>query len=314
MRRTTCLTLMLVLFLSACTLFRPVQPVTVRVGVLPILDVLPIYVAEAQGYFPDNVKVEIIPVASAAERDQLMAAGQLDVIVNDLVSVALYNKEKPQVLVVRTARTATPTFPQFYILASPKSDIEKIEDLKGIPIGISEATIVHYVTERLLQIEGLKPEEIKFVPVPRIPDRMAALASGDLKAATLPDPMALLAIQQGAKLILDDSRHPEYSLSVYSFRKAFVQEHPDTVRAFLSGIEKAVKDINADKAKWAGLLVEKKLVPPALTGSYTIPDFPLASVPGKEQWEDIIKWALDKGLIGSELQYEESIKAEFLPK
>ncbi len=304
----------LFLLLSSCSLFRPVQPVTVRVGVLPILDVLPVYVAEVQGYFPSNVKVEIIPVASAAERDQLMAAGQLDVIVNDLVSVALYNREKPQVVVVRTARAATPSFPQFYILASPKSDIRKVEDLKGVAIGISEATVIQYVTERLLQAEGLKPEEIREVPVPRIPDRMAALASGDLKAATLPDPMALLAMQQGARLILDDSRHPQYSLSVYSFRRAFVQEHPETVRAFLEGIEKAVRDINSDKARWAGLLVEKKLVPPALTGSYTIPDLPLASVPGKEQWDDVVHWALEKGLISSPLPYEVSVKADFLPR
>ena len=306
--------LILILLLSSCTLLRPAQPVTVRVGVLPILDVLPIYVAEAQGYFPKSLKVEIIPVASAAERDQLMAAGQLDVIVNDLVSVALYNREKPQVVVVRTARAATPSFPQFYILASPKSDIQKVEDLRGVAIGISEATIIHYVTERLLQAEGLKPEEIKWVPVPRIPDRMAALASGDLKAATIPDPLALLAMQQGARLILDDSRHPQYSLSVYSFRKAFVQEHPEAVRAFLAAIEKAVKDVNSDKAKWAGLLVEKKLVPPALTGSYAIPDFPPASVPGKDQWEDVMKWALEKGLISSLLPYEESVKADFLPR
>lgn len=312
MKRVTLM--MLILFLSACSLLQPPQPVVVRVGVLPILDVLPIYVAEAQGYFPQSIKVEVIPVASAAERDQLIAAGQLDAIVNDLVSVTLYNREKPQILVVRTARAATPSFPQFYILASPKSEIKEVKDLKGIEIGISEATIIQYVTERLLQAEGLKPEEIREIPVPRIADRMAALASGDLKAATLPDPMALLAMQQGARLIVDDSRHPHYSLSVYSFRKAFVQEHPEAVRGFLLGIEKGVKDINSDKARWANLLVEKKLVPPALTGSYTIPDFPLASVPGKDQWEDVVKWALEKGLIRSPLPYEESVKAEFLPR
>jgi hypothetical protein len=86
------------------------------------------------------------------------------------------------------------------------------------------------------------------------------------------------------------------------------------VRAFLLAIEKAVKDINSDKGRWAGLLVEKKLVPPALSGSYTIPDFPLASVPKKEQWDDVINWAMEKGLIQTRLAYEESVKAEFLPK
>ena len=61
-----------------------------------------------QGYFAANrVKVTFIPAASAAERDQLIAAGQADGMINDLVSVALYNKQAVQVQTVRFARTAS---------------------------------------------------------------------------------------------------------------------------------------------------------------------------------------------------------------
>jgi len=81
--------------------------VTVRVAMLPILDSLPMYVAIAQGYFAaQNIKVQVVPVASAAERDQLMQAGQADAMINDLVSTLFYNKVKTTLTVVRFARPA----------------------------------------------------------------------------------------------------------------------------------------------------------------------------------------------------------------
>jgi hypothetical protein len=43
--------------------------------------------------------------------------------------------------------------------------------------------------------------------------RMSLLGSGELPAATLPDPLSLLAEQQGAVVVLDDTSHPEISYS-----------------------------------------------------------------------------------------------------
>jgi NitT/TauT family transport system substrate-binding protein len=181
-------------------------PETVRVAVLPILDALPMYVAEAEGYFEkEGVQVKFIPVSSAAERDQLMQSEQADAMINDLVSTMLYNKDQTQIQIVDFARTASKEFPQYRILAAKDSGINTIEDLKGVEIGVSEGTVIEYTTDRLLEDAGFAPEDIKTLAVPKIPDRMALLNSGELKAANLPDPLASLAIQQGAKVIVDDS-------------------------------------------------------------------------------------------------------------
>ncbi|MGB9641527.1 MAG: ABC transporter substrate-binding protein, partial [Anaerolineales bacterium] len=52
---------------------------TLRMVLLPIIDNLPMYVAQQEGLFAKyGVSVEFIPVASAAERDQVIAAGQGD--------------------------------------------------------------------------------------------------------------------------------------------------------------------------------------------------------------------------------------------
>lgn len=288
--------------------------VRIRIGVLPILDALPMYVAEAQGYFSENgLEVVFVPVASAAERDQLMQAGQIDGMINDLISTMLYNKNQISVIAVRFARTATAEFPQYRILAAAGSGIATVEDLAGVEIGVSEGTVIEYTTYRLLEAEGLATEDIRTVAVPRIPDRLALLASGELQAANLPDPLSSLAIQGGATVVIDDSAHPQYGNSLISFRKDFVSQRAQAIRGFLAAIEAAVADINADKSAWEDLLVEKELIPAPLIGSYTIPDFPTASVPSEAQFADVLEWALQRGLVETRLSYSQSINATFLP-
>ncbi len=285
-----------------------------RIAVLPILDALPMYVAEEQGYFAEeNLTVEFVPVFSAAERDQIIQAKQADGMINEILSTLFYNKDAPEITIVRYARVAYPDYPQFFILAAGDSGIETLEDLKGRDIGISEGTIIEYSVDRLLEAEGFQPDDISTIAVPRIPDRMALLTSGELPAANLPDPLASLAVQSGAKVLVDDSSHPEFGHSVISFRNEVVDNNPEAIERFLAALEKAVIDINADKEQFSGLLSERSLVPEPLLGSYTVPDFPEASVPPVSQWDDVLDWALTKGYIESELQYDDSIDDSFLP-
>jgi NitT/TauT family transport system substrate-binding protein len=234
-------------------------------------------------------------------------------MINDLVSTMLYNQKDRQIVIVRMARTATAEDPQYRILAAKGSGLSTPADLAGVPIGISEGTVIAYVTERLLTAEGLAPEDIATVAVPKIADRMALLDSGELQAATLPDPLSSLALQSGARLILDDTAHPEYGNSVISFRAAFVDESPRAIRSFLAALEKAVDAVNADKTRWNSLLTEQQLVPAPLLESYEVPTFPNASVPTEAQFDDVLAWTKAKGLVTADVSYDASVDDSFLP-
>jgi NitT/TauT family transport system substrate-binding protein len=283
-------------------------------AVLPILDALPMYVAQEKGYFEDNgVNVEFIPVGSAAERDQIMSAGQADGMINDLISTLLYNQDTTQIQVVSFARVATSEYPQFRILAAKDSGIESVEGLKGVAIGISEGSVIEYTTDRLLEAEGFTPAEINTIAVPRIDLRMSLLDSGELMAANLPDPLASLAIQGGALPVVDDTSHPEFGNSLISFRKTVIDGDPNAIRGFMAAIDQATQDINVDPSQWEELLTEQKLVPAPLIGTYQIPTFPRGSLPSKAQWDDVVAWGIEKGLISAEVSYEESVSTDYLP-
>lgn len=292
----------------------PREPQHLRVAVLPILDVLPLYVAESEGYFAEaGIQVELVPAASAAERDQLVQAGQVDGFVTDPVALALYNRDGLRVVAVRHAMLPTASMAQFRVLAAGSSGIAAPEGLRNIPIGVSEGTIIEYVTRKLLELEGLAPQEITVLGVPKIPDRMALLSAGDLQAATLPEPLASLAVQQGAVVVLSDSAHPQLSCSLFAFRAEVLEAQPETVRAFLRTVDRASTAINADKPRWEGLLEEKGLLPAPLVGSYTLPDYPGNSLLMAAQYADVIAWLQEGESLADTSPYEEAVRDEFLP-
>ncbi len=291
------------------------KPVTLRMAMLPILDALPVYVAQEQGYFQEaGLTVDFVPANSAMERDQIMAAGQADGIINDLVSVVLYDRDQVQLQVVRFAQVATKEHPMFRIIASPHSGIQNVADLEGVEIGISQSSVIEYVTDRLLQAEGLAQDKIQTIAVPKIPDRLTLLGNDGLKAATLPEPFSTQAIAAGGTVVLDDSSHPEYGNSVISFRKTVIDEHPQAIKAFLAAVDKAVAAINANPQGWGDVLSKYHLLPDTLLASYQIPPFPPASVPTQSQFDDVVSWALSKGIISTAVSYQDAINPLLLPE
>jgi NitT/TauT family transport system substrate-binding protein len=302
----------LVLGLVGCRR-RVAEELTLRIAVLPIIDALPLFVAHAEGFFTaEGVEVTLIPVGSAAERDQLLQAGQIDGVITDLVALMFYNRDETFMVAVRYAMVPTPEAPQFRILASSLSRASSPGDLRGVPVGISEGTIIEYVTYRLLEAAGLRQDEIATIAVPRIPERMALLEAGGLLAATLPEPLGSLALLQGATPIVDDSAYPDYSCSLYALRAEFVAAHPDVVAGLVRAIDRATAAINSDRERWAPLLSEQQLVPVPLLSAYTLPDYPEPGIVDAAQFHDVLSWLRESGRLSVPVAYEESVSDAFV--
>lgn len=288
-------------------------PASMRIAVLPITDVLPMYVAEQKGYFKEaGLDVQLIPVASAAERDQVMQGGQVDGALTDLVNVVLFNAEQPRLKVVRKARVAFPNAPQFRLLVAKDSGINSVQNLKGVEIGISDNSVIAYWTDRVLQKEGLAKSDIKTQAIPNIVQRAQLLAQNQLKASVLPDPLASLAMLQGAKVIVDDTKYPELGQSVLVFREPYLRQNTDATRRYLQAYDKAVNELRTNGAAYRSLLIDKGRVPDQLKESFPIPQFPDPSVTTEAEFKDVSDWAVEKGLIKSPVSYATSVDTSFV--
>jgi NitT/TauT family transport system substrate-binding protein len=301
------------MLLTSCGSESNEEDTTLRIALLPIMDTLPFYVAEQNGYFSDaGIQVDLVPVKSPTERDALMQAKEVDGMLTDLPGVGVFNRDEPQVKVISMARKAYPQAPLFRLLAAPNSEINSPPDLAGVKIGISQNTVIEYITDRMLEQSGLSADQIAIEEITAIPVRFEQLMSGQIKAATLPDPMAQGGVAAGAKLVVDDSQFAEYSQSVLVFGVDAIDTKPNTLEKFLEAWNRAVSDLNTNPDAYRDLLIEKGRVPESIQGTYSMPPFPEGEITSEAQWADVVDWMLGKDLISREIPYQEAVDNQFL--
>ena len=286
-----------------------------RLALLPIPDVLPIYLAQEKGYFNKvGITVEILPVGSAIERDQLMQAGRIDGMINELSGAASFNRNGNQVQVVSIARSPIGDAPLFRILAAPGSGLKKTVDLAGVPIGISINTVIEYISDRLLAAGGVSEKEIEYKSIPVLPERLQLLLSGQVKAVTLPDPLAASALAAGAVEIVNDTSFAGISASVITFSSKSLKDKSNTVKKFMIAWDKATEDLNRAPGDYKELMLKKIRVPKNIQLDFTIPPFPRKALPSKDQWQDVMDWMVQKKLLSKPLPYNGSVTSEYLAK
>jgi NitT/TauT family transport system substrate-binding protein len=246
-------------------------------------------------------------VSSPVERDQLMQSGEINGMLNELSSTALFNQNDIQLQTVQIVRMARENSPVFRILASPQSGITSPEGLAGVEIAVSKNSIIEYLTDRILQEEGLSQDDIAVKSVPVIPERFQLLMSGQISAATLPDPLAQAAVAAGAVNVIDDTRYPQYSMSVLTFNIKTINKKRADLKKFMKAWNRAVEALNANPDNYRDLFLGKIPVPPSLSNTFIIPQFAVSQLPEEKQWNDVLDWLEEKGILFSRPSYKDSI-------
>lgn len=120
------------------------------------------------------------------------------------------------------------------------------DDLAGVPVAIQHATGSHYMTLKLL--EGfLRRQEIESVHVGGPAVRLRALLDGEVGAASLMEPFLSCALKQGHRLIVQ---------GFYNGLVAVPADYdPEELERIYVQLDRAVDLINADMAKYAGMLL-----------------------------------------------------------
>ncbi|WP_235919114.1 ABC transporter substrate-binding protein [Heliomicrobium undosum] len=285
----------------------------VKLGILPIEDNLPFYVAEQEGLFKARgVDVTLVPFSSAQERDAAMQAGQIDGEVADLVAVALLQKSGTPVKVAAVGLGVNAKEGRFALLASPKSAVRQVSDLKNAQVAISENSIIEFVGDQILAEGGLRPADVKKMAIPKIPVRLQMLLSDQITAAILPDPLAFLAERQGAKLIADDTQK-NISQTVLLFRKDSVEKNREAIQKVVAVYGEAGQALTADPAKFRPLVVAKANIPKEIQDSYQSPTFSKPVPPSREDLARVMDWMAAKKLLEKPYAYEDLVDPSLAP-
>jgi NitT/TauT family transport system substrate-binding protein len=276
----------------------------IRLGILPIVDALPYILIEDKGLDRKHgFQLETFPFASALERDAALTSGSADGALSDTVTSTIFKSKGIDISVAALLLGSVGQEGAFYVLASPKNGPKSLDELRGDPIGISSNTIIEYVTDRMLLARGFGKKDIQSIEVKKIPLRFQMLMSGKIRAATLPDPLASLAIVKGAKPLADDIQE-NLSQSVTIFTGRAIRDKKPTLKAYARAYAEAVEAINRDPDSWKDLLVRKARLPKAIVKTYRVVPFPKLQLPDKNHVQDVIRWSKEKGLLDKPVTFE----------
>lgn len=279
---------------------------------LAVPDAFPAYVAEAEGFFTaEGLDVKLLLVGSAIEREQLMQAGRIDGMLNEISSTASQNRGEIRAKIISIARQPLGNSPGFRIVVGKDSPIKSVDDLAGVPIGVARHTVIEYVTSRMLA--SLPKKSIVYQSVPVLPERMQLLMSGQIKAAVLPDQMGFSAMAAGAREIVNDLAIAGYSLSTITFATSSLDKKTTEVKAFMRAWDKACAVINDNPERFRPLFLKKIGLPKNVAATYPIPPMPRHKVPGPKQWDDAMAWMVETKLIDRPPSYSDSVTDAFLP-
>ena len=137
-----------------------------------------------------------------------------------------------------------------------------------------------------------------------IPARMALLREGKVRAAVLPEPLASLAVAEGAVPVADDVDQSGFLCSVVAFRRPVVASSEPAIRAFLRVMDRACGEINRAPDALRQLALDNGLLPPSLATSFVMQSYPVGRVPSRLVYEQAADWLRDGGRIHKAAPYE----------
>lgn len=307
------LSLTMIVSLAACTNSDKNQ--IVKIGLLSIDDSLPFFMAEELGlYEKHNVDVELYTFQSAADKEAALEAGEIDGDMTDLVVTALIRKGGTGVQIVSNALGAVPSEGRFMLLAAPESGITEPNDLAGKEVAVGNNTIVHYLSDTILAKAGLDDSEIKSTNIPALSLRLEALLNGTVDAAVLPDPLASLAVAQGAICVFDDTKSEDnLSQSIVLFRDDSLEKKHAEIGRCMDAYFEAMEYINEhpEAKDVRDAILKFTSIPETLFDSYKTPTYSPATLPSEEVINSTMNWMLKKGLLDSVYTYTDLVIDSF---
>ena len=263
------------------------------------MDAFPIFLAYELGFFAEQgLNMRIERFFSAQERDaSFQVDDRFDGLVFDGLALAIYNNAGFDMVAVSSSIG----------LASliGAAGIERVEDIVGETVLISFNTAMDYILHTALERYNIDPSAITIEGVPQLPVRLEMLRAGQAGAATLPEPMASIAVQDPHLRRLTTTHDLDINPFILAFRRSTVENYPDAMAAFYRGWNQAVDFMNnAAREDFVDILVDIVGFPEDMRDTLTVPNFPHGQMPSHAHIQDVLDFAYTRGIVQTQFNAE----------
>jgi NitT/TauT family transport system substrate-binding protein len=231
-------------------------PRRVTVGVIPIVDVAPIYLGKEQGFFSSRgIDLNLVTAQGGAAIVPGVLSGEFEFGFSNITSLMIAQTKNAPVKAVANgaASTGAPGKDFSGVVVRKGSTITTAAALAGRKVAVNTLKNIGDTTVReSVRKDGGNPSGIQFVEI-AFPDMPAALESGQVDAAWVVEPQLSTVKAAGATVIASNftDTAPDLTIAAYFAGAKLIGDDPALVRRFTEAVNESLSyaDAHSDEAR-----------------------------------------------------------------
>ncbi|MBT3154319.1 ABC transporter substrate-binding protein [Streptomyces sp. CHD11] len=252
---------------------------TVTVGIIPIVDVAPLYLGQEKGFFSERgLELEFSSAQGGAAIVPGVASGQLDFGFSNTTSLMIAQSSDVPVQAVANGIASTGEVGRDFAALTVKGDstVRSAKDLEGRKVAINTLKNINETAVRASVREaGGDPDEVDFVEMAF--DQMpAALDGGRIDAAMVVEPALATVKNQGGREIASPMVDiaPDLTVAMYFTSTRYAQRNQETVRKFQEATAESLAYADSHPDEVRAIVTTYTKIPADVLAKVTLPKWP----------------------------------------
>jgi NitT/TauT family transport system substrate-binding protein len=252
------------------------EPATLRVGVIPIADVAPLYLGIEQGFFEEEqLTIEPQLAAGGAAITPAVVSGDFQIGFSNTISLLIAASEGLPVQIISQGVLGAENEEEAWgkLLVLKDGPIQQPQDLESRTIAVNTlSNICEVAIKASLEKEGVAIDTLKFTEV-EFPDMNAALEGGQVDAACVVEPFVSQGEAGAARGLLPFyvNTAPNLTVATYFTTRQYVEENEDVVDRFVSAMERSLEFAADNPDQVRQILLEYTEIPPEAAQQIQLP-------------------------------------------
>ncbi|MCL8013635.1 ABC transporter substrate-binding protein [Streptomyces sp. AS02] len=272
---------------------------TVKLGLIPIVDVAPLYLGQKKGFFEkQGLKLEFTTAQGGAAIVPGVVSGQFQFGFSNVTSLMVAQTNGVPVKAVANGIASTGVRGKDFngLMVKKDSPIKSAKQLEGKKVAINTLKNINETAVRqAVRVAGGDPDKVTLVEMAF--DQMpAALDQGQIDAACVVEPATAGIRSQGGREIASPLTDiaPELTVAMYFTSTQYAQQNPDVVKKFQDATAESLAYAEAHPDEARQIVTTYTKIPANVLEQVTLPRWPAEA--NRSSIEALMKLGEEDGL------------------
>ncbi len=251
-------------------------PQTLKVGVIPIADVAPLYLGRKKGFFKEQqLTIDPQVAEGGAAITPAVVSGNFQIGFSNTISLLIAASKDLPVTIISQGVLGGKGEKQAWadLLVLKDGPVKEPKDLEGKTIAVNTLNNVCEVTIKAsLEKKGVDVSKLKFSEVP-FPDMNAALEAKRVDGACAVEPFVSQG-KAGKATGIDPfyvNTAPDLTVATYFTSKQYAEQNPDVIKRFVKAMNKSLEYAQSHPDEVRKVLTEYTEIPPDAAQKIKLP-------------------------------------------